>query len=193
VFLTLAIVCALTSFCTGCGKKKSPSENNQTGGEYRIPVARQPGATTGPSVNLSGNVAFPWLQAGRSIDGKELSADQRKTAKAPAEAFNQKYASGLQHFESGELGKALEVFEEIVRSYPGSDEASMAEYRIAQIHFRNKANGRALETYKRIVSDYPLSPVVENARAAITYLETFDTHEKAYVSPEADDERRRNR
>lgn len=186
--------CLLILVCTGCGKKKPASEQGPSVGEtYRISTGRRDGATGGPTVNLSGNVAFPWLQAGRSIDGKELSADQRKTARAPSEAFNQKYASGLQQFESGDLGKAMEIFEEIVRTFPGSDEASMAEYRIAQIHFRNRANHRALETYRRIVSQYPLSPVSENARAAITYLETFEAHEKAYISPDADDERRRNR
>ena len=89
--------------------------------------------------------------------------------------------------------KALEVFEEIVKTYPGSDEASMAEYRIAQIHFRNRANNLALETYKRIVQNYPNSPVAENANAAIQYLQTFDEHEKSYVSPDVDDRKRRGR
>ncbi len=192
--LPALLVCVLVLFCTGCGKKKTPTDERQGGVEpYRISTGRNQGAPAVPAVNLSGNVAFPWLQAGRNIDGKELTADQRKTAKAPSEAFNQKYAIGLQYFESGDLGKAMDIFEDIVKSYPGSDEASMAEYRIAQIHFRNRANNRALETYKKIVSDYPLSPVAENARAAITYLETFETHEKAYISPDADDQRRRNR
>ena len=181
-------------FCPGCGQKKSATDESQKGeSSYRISVGRKNGGSGSETVSLSGNVAFPWLQAGKSIDGKLMTSDQRKTAKAPSEAFNQKYSAGLQLFETGEMGKALEVFEEIVKSYPGSDEASMAEYRIAQIHFRNRANNMALETYKRIVAQYPLSPVSENAAAAIKYLESFEQHEKTYISPDADDTRRRNR
>jgi TolA-binding protein len=136
--------------------------------------------------------AFPWLEKGVGVDGQPLSKEAARSIRLPGEEFNRKYAEGLKFLENeGDLGKALTVFEDIVRNFPGTDEAGMACYRIAQIHFRNKANNLALQTYKTIVKEYPTSPIAENARSAIVYLENFEKHEKAYVAPEEDDRLRR--
>lgn len=173
----------------GCGREDAsfsggnPSESMVQKGPNTGPVA--------PKTEKLAHSAFPWLESGQEVSGKKVSAENRLTIKRPGEEFNRKYTQGLELLEKEEYAKALEVFEEIIKTYPGSDEASMAEYRTAQIHFRNKSNNLALDVYKRIIQNYPNSPISENARAAITYLETFEQHEKAYVAPDADDRKRR--
>lgn len=144
------------------------------------------GTASGPA-----RVAFPWLLEGLGPDGKPIGGTGQHLGKAPQEEFNRRYSDGIKLLEKEDLGEAMKVFEDIVKTYPGSDEASMAAYRIAQIHFKNKANQLAYDTYKKILNDYPNSPVVENAKAAIQYLDDFQKHEENYVSPDVDDKHRR--
>ena len=180
---------------TGCGCSRTGDPvagktAGSAGGMTEKTVAEKQTAAEAPRLARS---AFPWLEKGLGPDGKPLSKDALRSIRLPGEEFNRKYAEGLKLMEDEkELGKALTLFEDIVRNFPGSDEAGMAFYRIAQIHFRNKANNLALQTYKTIVKEYPTSPISENARSAIVYLETFEKHEKTYVSPDEDDRRRRS-
>ena len=184
----------LLTLCFGCGKKDS-GEDDTSGSpqgmglkKNELTVSKK--AEEGRKLSHS---AFPWLEKGLGADGKPVAGgiNVKSAVHKPGEEFNRRYSEGLKKMENEELAPALEVFQEIVKNYPGSEEASMAEYRIAQIHFRNKMNSSALEVYKRIVQEYPNSPIAENARSAITYLETFETHEKNYISPDVDDKKRR--
>jgi TolA-binding protein len=105
--------------------------------------------------------------------------------------FEEKYVKGVDLMEKGEFGDAITLFEEIIKRYPNSEEASVAELCIAEMFFRNKSNKLALATYKRIVQQYPNSQAAENARAGITYLESFEVYEKDYISPDVEDRKRR--
>jgi len=178
-------------FLGGCGKTKPDASN--IGGESSGNVEPVPGLSKKTPVgNISlARSAFPWLEKGKAVDGKNLAASGKSTVHKPGEEFNRKYAEGLKEMEEEKFDSAQQIFEEIVKKFPGSEEASFAEYRLAQIFFRRKANSAALEAYKRIVANYPNSPIAENARAAIVYLETFETHEQNYVSPDVEDKKRR--
>ena len=105
--------------------------------------------------------------------------------------FERKYTNGVEAMERGEYAEAMKTFEDIMRQYANSEEASVAEYCIAEIHFRNKSNQMALEAYQRIVEKYPNSPAAQNAREGIEYLKTFEEHERNYVSPDVEDRKRR--
>lgn len=177
----------------GCGKEKKVPTSSETPvspagiGSAKRPV-KAPGA---PSLAHS---AFPWEAEGKGASGQaNKPGSGQHLGRAPREEFHQRYADGLRKMEDDQFGDAMGIFEEIVKSFPGSDEASMAEYRLAMIHFHNKNNSAALETYKRIVEKYPNSPMAENARAAVTYMETFEQHEKNYISPDVEDRQRRGR
>lgn len=189
----IGIILLISTTFSGCGCDRRSSEPREA---YPSPTEKNGNSkinqeTSGGITAKTARSAFPWLESGLGADGKPLSREAQKAIRLPGEEFNRKYANGLKSMEEEDLAKALTIFEEIVQAFPGSEEASMAAYRIAQIHFRNKSNSLALQTYKKIVEEYPSSPVAENAKAAIHYLETFDQHEKAYVSPEDDDKKRR--
>ena len=104
--------------------------------------------------------------------------------------FDRKYTQGVELMETGSYGDAMKMFEEILTQFPETEEASVAEYCIAEIHFRNKSNQLALKAFQRIVEKYPNSPAAQNAKEGIEYLETFEENEKNYVSPEVEDRKR---
>ncbi|MBI3037537.1 tetratricopeptide repeat protein [bacterium] len=196
-FLSWALLFASISafLCHGCGcEKRSSNSTGPTDDKSQTNLSRGVEKGSGSKETpILGYNAFPWLLSGKTSDGRQVSQASKNTAMLPNEGFNQKYSDALKLMEDEKLTNAVELFEDIVKSYPGSDEASLASYRIAQIHFRNKANSAALAVYKEIVEKYPHSPVSENARAAIKYLETFEKHEKAYISPDVEDRKRRGR
>ncbi|MBF0407218.1 MAG: outer membrane protein assembly factor BamD [Candidatus Riflebacteria bacterium] len=191
----LLCLLAVTLFQTaGCGKKEKvvPEENFELAGSETFTgakVMKSPASQkTSSSQNSSpGKIDYlPWKNQ------KDSSSSKNPVSAMNAE-FNRQYTNGIEQLEKDQLNEALSTFEDIVNRYPGTDEASLAEYRIAQIHFRNKSNHMALQAYKKLVEKYPNSPVSENAKAAITYLETFEQHEKNYVSPDVEDRKRQGR
>lgn len=191
----IGLVCS--AFLTeGCGREKKVPSPRETPIAGSGPTAgKKPQKPVG-ATSLA-HSAFPWETehgggpGGPGGPGK--SGSGQHLGRAPREEFHRRYADGLRKMEDDQFGDAMTIFEEIVKTYPGSDEASMAEYRLAMIHFHNKNNSAALETYKRILDKYPNSPMAENARAAVTYMESFEQHEKNYVSPDVEDRQRRGR
>lgn len=153
-------------------------------------VAGATGTDADGGAPLAGGEAFPWLKEGKGLDGQPLPGKTGAGA-AVQPVFHQQYSKGLELLEQEKWDQALQVFDEIVKTMPGSDEASMAQYRIAQALFRKKCNQESLAAYQVLIERYPHSPVAENARAAIRYLQTFEQHEKAYISPDEEAKRRR--
>jgi outer membrane protein assembly factor BamD (BamD/ComL family) len=93
--------------------------------------------------------------------------------------------------EKGEFGKAISLFDELIKRYPNSEEASIAELCIAELHFRNKSNDLALKAFERIVELYPQSHAAENARSGIDYLRSIERFENEYVSPDVEARKRK--
>ncbi|MBF0547357.1 MAG: tetratricopeptide repeat protein [Candidatus Riflebacteria bacterium] len=182
-------ICSLF-FCPGCGSKTTSDKSDNSGNSNLAQNQSFLGKKgTSTSVQSSGSIDYlPWKK-----DSKLDHSNDDRGVKSSNLEFNKHYTEGIELFEQEKWGDALTVFEDIVKNFPGTDEASLAEYRIAQIQFRNKSNNAALESYKKLVEKYPNSPVAENAKAAITYLETFEKHEKNYVSPDVEDRRRQGR
>lgn len=124
-----------------------------------------------------------------SIDGSKVAG---KAAAATAGGFFEKqYLQGVELMEKGDYSKAIELFDELIKRYPNTEEASIAELCIAELYFRNKSNDRALQAYERIVANYPQSHAAENARAGIEYLKNFEKYEQEYVSPDVEARKRR--
>ncbi len=189
--LILALVPAFVCLVgCSCQKDGAPARPPGTAGPTETSVggsAPVPGDAAAAPANA--REAFPWLKEGKDLTGKPL--ERSAAAQVPNQQFLVNYSKGLSLLEDEKFDQALQVFEEIVKTMPGSDEASMAQYRVAQALFRKKNNAASLEAYKVIVEQYPRSPVAENARAAIQYLTSFEKHEKTYVSPEVEAQKRR--
>lgn len=125
-----------------------------------------------------------------SIDGVKPGAKKAPSATNNS-FFEKQYLEGVQLMEKGEFSKAIELFDELVKRYPNTEEASIAELCIAELYFRNKSNERALQIYERIVANYPQSHAAENARAGIDYLKNFEKYEQEHISPDVESRKRR--
>ena len=125
-----------------------------------------------------------------SIDGVKPGAKKAPSATSNS-FFEKQYLEGVQLMEKGEFSKAIELFDELVKRYPNTEEASIAELCIAELYFRNKSNERALQIYERIVANYPQSHAAENARAGIDYLKNFEKYEQEHISPDVESRKRR--
>jgi TolA-binding protein len=124
-----------------------------------------------------------------SIDGGQVG--KKAGAQLSNSFFEKQYLQGVELMEKGEYTKAIELFDELVKRYPNTEEASIAELCIAELYFRNKSNDRALQAYERIVANYPQSHAAENARAGIAYLKNFEKYEQEYISPDVEARKRR--
>jgi TolA-binding protein len=124
-----------------------------------------------------------------SIDSK--TAVSGKPEKKAGNFFEQQYLEGVELMEKGEFGKAISLFDELIKRYPNSEEASIAELCIAELHFRNKSNDLALKAFERIVELYPQSHAAENARSGIDYLRSIERFENEYVSPDVEARKRK--
>lgn len=124
-----------------------------------------------------------------SIDGR--SATGRSAPVKAGSFFEKQYLEGVEMMEKGEFTQAINVFDELIKRYPNSEEASIAELCIAELHFRSKANELALRAYERIVEHYPNSQAAENARSGIDYLRNIERYENEFISPDAEARKRR--
>ncbi len=129
-------------------------------------------------------------------NGLNYSIEGVKTAKKAGPAasnnfFEKQYLQGVDLMEKGEFTKAIELFDELIKRYPNTEEASIAELCIAELYFRSKSNDRALQAYERIVANYPQSHAAENARAGIAYLQNFEKYEQEHISPDVEARKRR--
>jgi len=181
-----------TFLLSGCGVSDKPIKNglqhsNQANSSSTQILNNASGANTfnhiGAVTGISDDTKKGLKKTSFGTAGESTSAE-----------FRRKCNNGVMYIETQDYGKALQVFEEILKEFPNSEEeSSIAEYCIAEIHFRNKNNQMALESFQKIVQKYPNSPAAQNARAGIEYLQNFDRHEKDYVSPDVEDRNRRGR
>ncbi len=129
--------------------------------------------------------------------GLSYSIDRRPSSSPPVyntfSLFEKKYLDGVQKLEAGDFDKAMTVFQDILKEYPDGEEASIAVLCMAEIYFRSKNNEAALKLYKEILKKYPGTQAAQNAAEGIKYLEGFAKHENSFISPEAEDRKRRGR
>ena len=180
--ILLALVVLLNT--TGCCKKKETKIN-------RVPK-------TTDIEEPPKDISVP-DDASKLLDktGLSYSIDRRPPASPPVfnsfSIFERQYLDGIKKLEAGELDKAMSVFQDILKEYPEGEEASIAALCIAEIYFRSKNNQAALKLYKEIIEKYPGTQAAQNAAEGIKYLEGFAKHENTFISPEAEDRKRRGR
>lgn len=191
IALILFFAC-LALFATGCCQRGSNS--GESGGK----LPKNPGTGhTPPKKDEGGKANLVEQPLGilektglnYSIDSKGKSIRGNKPGGGAF--FEQQYVEGIDLMEKGEFTKAVSVFEAIIKRYPNTEEASVAELCIAELYFRNKSNSLALQAYERIVENYPNSHAAENARSGIKYLKDFEIYEKDHVPTDIEDRKRR--
>jgi len=172
----------------GCGKKapRTPEMGEPVGSAAN---------TASETLRTASGAAMLAPGAGGAGMASEAAAAvaQRRGAMNPAmrREFERRYEKGIELLEKQEYGEASRIFEQLLNESSDPQDASVAEYCLAEIYFRNKSNQRALEVFRRIVEKYPGTPAAENAKAGIEYLENFQKHEAEYVSPDVEDRKRR--
>ncbi|HNW33690.1 MAG TPA: tetratricopeptide repeat protein [Candidatus Ozemobacteraceae bacterium] len=189
--LLLAVCITAASFSSGCGRKASetpaPTQQGIPGNIASGSAGQASGAAAlGPAGGKNGVATGAGSLAA-------LNGAPRKSSMTPAmrREFERRYEKGIELLEKEEYGEASRIFEQMLTESSDPQDASVAEYCLAEIYFRNKSNTRALEVFKQIVEKYPGTPAAENAKAGIEYLENFQKHEADYVSPEVEDRKRR--
>ncbi len=125
-----------------------------------------------------------------SIDSRSIAL-KKSTESKSGSFFEKQYIEGVEMMEKGEFSKAISVFDELIKRYPNSEEASIAELCIAELHFRSKANELALKAYEQIVERYPNSHAAENARSGIDYLRNIERYETEFIAPDVEARKRR--
>ncbi len=183
-YLIILLLFAVMLNTTGCCKKKERKVNHvpKTTDEEEPPK----------------DVSVP-DDASKLLEktGLSYSIDRRPSSSPPVynsfSIFEKQYLDGVKKLESGDFDKAMSVFQEILKEYPEGEEASIAALCIAEIYFRSKNNEAALKLYKEIIKKYPGTQAAQNAAEGIKYLEGFAKHENAFISPEAEDRKRRGR
>ncbi len=188
ILVLIAIVAM--AFAVGCCKRGQKRNSDSAGSGSSITSGTGSSGEKKPVKQVSDTPIAQLENTGLnySIGGH---AGKKTSRTGQGSFFEEKYVKGVDLMEKGEFGDAINIFEEIIKRYPNSEEASVAELCIAEMFFRNKSNKLALATYKRIVANYPNSQAAENARAGISYIESFEVYEKDYISPDVEDRKRR--
>ena len=189
--LLILSVCLLWQLAGCCGQKTLPPPGRSSSDGKLLSTGLASGTGSAATVEL------PLEMLDKT--GLNYSIDQ--TGQAPADKkrseagsfFEKQYMQGVELMEKGEYSEAITLFDELVKRYPNTEEASIAELCIAELYFRNKSNEMALQIYQRIVEKYPHSHAAENARAGIDYLQSFDRFADEHVSPEIEARKRRGR
>ncbi|KAF1081842.1 MAG: hypothetical protein GQF41_1482 [Candidatus Rifleibacterium amylolyticum] len=187
--LLILSVCLLWQLTGCCGQKTLPPPGRSES------ASKQPVTTIASGSADSSTVERPLEMLDKT--GLNYSIDQAgqtpgdKKKSAAGSFFEKQYMQGVELMEKGEYSEAITLFDELVKRYPNTEEASIAELCIAELYFRNKSNDMALQIYQRIVEKYPHSHAAENARAGIEYLQSFDRFADEHVSPEIEARKRR--
>lgn len=174
---------------SGCGCNKTVNRTKYALDQQNIHIQPQENIINQQYISQSTLTSNVNRTSNQSNEEKSIYLGEFKTKISPE--AERKLIQSIKFMQNGDYSNALPLLEEIVKNYPNSEEASVAEYCIAEIYFRNKANDRALQKYKEIVQKYPNTLAAENAKEAIVYLETFSEIEKDYISPDVDDKKRR--
>ena len=187
----IIIVCSLLMLqLTGCCKKKE-----QTNKGYQKSQSQEDDTYSYDEKEIS----VPDAESKLLKDtGLSYSID-RSPAPAPSKPFSsfslfeREYLEGVKELEKENYSKAMQIFEEILKTYPDGEEASIASLCIAEIYFRSQNNEAALKLYKEIMEKFPGTQAAQNAAEAIKYLETFSKLEAKFIPPDIEDKRRRGR
>ncbi len=95
------------------------------------------------------------------------SIDTPAPKASPAVAADPNFAEGKKALEKKRYLEAVEKFQQLVGSYPGSTLVADAQYLLAEAYFRNDDYVNAVFEYQRLVDSYPSSEWVDESQFQI--------------------------
>lgn len=78
---------------------------------------------------------------------------QKPSKKATSDA--QLYSDARQAYDSGDMDKARQIFQKLIKSYPKSENADNAQFWVAESYYREKWYERAILEYQTVIEKYP--------------------------------------
>jgi tol-pal system protein YbgF len=86
-------------------------------------------------------------------------------AKVPLSSLSDQelYDQAKQAFDTGELEKAREGFQEFTKRFPNSQNADNAQFWIGEIYYREKWYEKAIVEYQKVVENYPKGNKIRSA------------------------------
>ena len=89
----------------------------------------------------------------------------------PTSARHFRYLEHLYRFEEPNLYQfTYDQFQEFLKRYPGSEEADLAQLKLAHLVNRQKLFHQAIAQYLKVVYLYPASPLLADARHQVGYI-----------------------
>lgn len=73
------------------------------------------------------------------------------------------YERGLGRFQNGDHYEAIQIFQEMLRDYPGSEYVDDATYYLGRAYLENSEYALAATEFDQLVTDHPESPLVPEA------------------------------
>jgi tol-pal system protein YbgF len=96
-----------------------------------------------------------------NVEGKggkpNASAPAAGSAAAPKGATSEKelYDLGRQAYDNGEMDKARQTFQALIKTHPKSQQADNAQFWIGESYYREKWYERAILEYQTVIEKYP--------------------------------------
>lgn len=86
-----------------------------------------------------------------------------------------KYAAALDYYEEKDYYRALQLFQQLINVYQGTEKAEKLQFYYAYCYYYQKDNVLASYYFKRFVNNYPKSPLAEEAMFMNAYCYFLDS------------------
>jgi outer membrane protein assembly factor BamD len=86
-----------------------------------------------------------------------------------------KYAAAIDYYEKKDYYRALQLFQQLINFYQGTEKAEKMQFYYAYCYYYQKDNVLASYYFKRFVTNYPRSPYAEEAMYMNAYCYYLDS------------------
>jgi tol-pal system protein YbgF len=88
-----------------------------------------------------------------AVPKSDKTRPESPTAKVPTE--EEFYNRAKLSFDQGNMPQARKGFEDLIKAYPGSDNADNAQFWIGETYYREKAFEKSILEYQKVIEKYP--------------------------------------
>ena len=86
---------------------------------------------------------------------RETSSDRDQNEPSPETTANQIYNESKQAYDNGKLDKARKGFQQLIKTFPKSNNADNAQFWIGESYYREKWYEKAILEYQTVIEKYP--------------------------------------
>lgn len=123
---------------------------------------------------------------GSSSNLKRYSNDKNSASRRPGQLIaDRDFEKALDYLDSKNYLEASKKLRSMSDRYsPTSKEAMLITYNLAETYFYSKSMSQAKKAYIDFLKRFPNSPLAENAKAAIKFIDNFKRFKNMYTSPD---------